>query len=534
MTPAATIDSGWQTIGELIRSRGAARPDDLAVEVAGRKLTYGELDRLSNRVGANLAALGVVKGDRVASFAYNSVEQLLTWFGCMKIGAVWVPLNIALTGGDLAHSLSDAAPCVLVIDADTRSKIDELAAKQELNLRLFQIGNPSAAGFDALLDETAVLPQVEVGPGDPAVIIYTGGTTGMPKGVELPHFAWIAAGYRYCEAFDVRPDDVHYSVLALFHNGGLMIGCIGPLVAGIPTHIERWFSVSRFWPRVRETGATIIDPIGTMVTLLCQQPESDRDRDHRVRVSLGVLGQVPPSVGQTFRHRFGFDVINVYSLSETGGVLIVYNKAGSPKPDANGKGWDWCEVAILDRQDRQMAPGQIGEICLRPKRPFTFMLSYFNQPQRTLECWRNLWLHTGDLGYLDEEGYLYFTGRQAHWLRTRGENVSAYEVESVLSRFDGVEEVVVVGVPAELGEEDVKAFIRLEPGASFDPAAMVRWASAELAAFKLPRYVEVIDEFPRSAAKREVERHKLKAFTNEGSWDAFTVFGRRSLRGDTA
>src|SRR3546814_8100313 len=108
-----------------------------------------------------------------------------------------------------------------------------------------------------------------------ALPIYTGGTTGMPKGVELPQFAWIAAGYRYIESFDIRPDGVHYSVLALFHNGGLMIGCIGRLVAGIPTHIERWFSLSRFWPRVRETGAMVIDPIGPMYTLICQQPEEN-------------------------------------------------------------------------------------------------------------------------------------------------------------------------------------------------------------------------------------------------------------------
>src|SRR3546814_10803081 len=136
---------------------------------------------------------------------------------------------------------------------------------------------------------------------------------------------------------------------------------------------------------------------------------------------------------------FGFLSVNVYPLSETGGVLIVHNKGDSPKPDSNGKGWGWCQLAILDPQDRPLPAGATGEICLRPTLPYTFMLGYFNKPERTVECWRNLWLHTGDLGYLDEEGYLFFTGRQAHWLRTPGENVSAYEVESVLSGFRGVE-----------------------------------------------------------------------------------------------
>lgn len=524
-------DAAWVTIDDLIRSRGRERPDALAVEVAGQALTYGELDARSDRVAANFAALGIGKGDRVASFAYNAIEQLLTWFGCMKIGAVWVPLNVALTGGDLAYSLEDAGPKILVLDSETRPKVDELAAQRNWQFRIFEIGAAGSQGFSTLLAEGSPVPQVAIAPGDPAVIVYTGGTTGMPKGVELPHFAWIAAGYRYIETFDVRPGDVHYSVLALFHNGGLMIGCIGPLVAGIPTHIERWFSVSRFWPRIRETGATIIDPIGTMVTLLCQQPEGPGDRDHTVRVSLGVLSQVPADIATAFRSRFGIDVVNVYSLSETGGVLIVHNKVGSPKPEANGKGWGWCEIAILDEHDRPKPPGATGEICLRPTKPFTFMLGYFNKPERTVECWRNLWLHTGDLGHLDEDGYLYFTGRQAHWLRIGGENVSAYEVEMVISRYEGIDEVVVVGVPAALGEEDVKLFVKLKPGSSLDPAELTRWASKELAAFKVPRFVELIDEFPRSAAKREVERHKLKTLSNDKAWDAHAVFGRRRARG---
>ena len=148
---------------------------------------------------------------------------------------------------------------------------------------------------------------------DPAVIIYTGGTTGLPKGVVLPHFAWIAAGYRYGEAFGIRPDDRHYSVLALFHVGGLMIGTIGPIVSRIPAIIDRWFSASNFWRRVRETRATVIDPIGTMVTLLCKQPPHADDRRHGARVSMGALSQVPADVADTFGTRFGLAIVNVYS-----------------------------------------------------------------------------------------------------------------------------------------------------------------------------------------------------------------------------
>ena len=297
--------------------------------------------------------------------------------------------------------------------------------------------------------------------------------------------------------------------------------------------LERWFSASRFWERARETGATIIDPIGTMVTVLCQQPSSQLDRRHKVRVSLGALNQVPTGVAEEFRTRFGIDIVHVYSLSESGGVLIVHNKVGSLKPNANGKPWGWCEIMIAGEHDRPLPPNDIGEITLRPTLPYTFMLGYLNNPNATVCVTRNLWLHTGDLGYLDEDGYLYFTGRQIHWLRTRGENVSAYEVEELISGREGVSEAIVIGVPAPLGEEDVKAFIVPADGCTIDPVALFAWCESRMARFKLPRYIELVTDFPRSSSKREVERHKLKLLSNADAWDAESVFGRRSLRPKT-
>ena len=531
----------WDTIGELVRARGRPGSPDarrLAVEVCGRSATYGELDSLSERVAANLAMLGVTKGDRVASFAFNCLEQLLLWFGCAKLGAVWVPLNVSLAGDDLVYAIRDSAPKVLVTDGETCGKIDAAVAADaglsDLVHRLCIDALPGQRSFAALLGEAAGPPAHAVGRHDPAVIIYTGGTTGLPKGVVLPHFAWIAAGYRYGEAFSIGPLDRHYSVLSLFHVGGLMIGVMGPMMAGIPSFIDRWFSVSNFWSRARETRATVIDPIGTMVTLLCRQAPRADDRDHDVRVAFGVLSQVPADIAEQVVARFGIDVVNVYSLTETGGVLIVHNKPVSGRPKANGKGWGWCEIGILDDQDRLLPAGQTGEIVLRPTIPFTFMLEYHNNPAKTIECFRNLWLHTGDLGHLDDDGCLYLTGRKAHRLRVRGENVSAYEVEDTLSRYPGIQEVIVVGIPSELGDQDIKAFIIVDEnagrGAQLDPAALVTWCMGHMAPYKVPRYIEVVDEFPRSVTKSEVERHKLRDMSNQHAWDAQRVFGRRSLR----
>jgi len=528
----------YNTVVDLMQARARNTPDRLAVNVAGRPVSCAQLAELAEQCAGGLAALGVVKGDRVASMLFNSIEQIVVWFAAARIGAIWVPLNVGLLGDDLAYTLTDAAPKVLVCDTEAAAKIAAVKAQVQakgqgqVSARHFIVGEVVPEGFapfSALLS-TAVLAPVALARKDPAVIVYTGGTTGMPKGVVLPHFAWIAAAYRYVDAFDIRPDDCHYSVLPLFHVAGSMIGFLGPYLAGIPSHFDRWFSVSNFWERARETGATIIDPIGTMVTLLCQAPANESDRDHRVRVSLAVLSQVPQQIANHYPLRFGVDLVNVYSLSESGGTLIVHNKADSPKIQSNGKPWGWCELRIGADDDHSLPPNQIGEILLRPTLPDTFMIGYYNNPERTLECFRNLWLHTGDLGYVDEEGYLFFTGRHAHWLRCRGENVSAYEVEDIMSRYPNIREVVVVGVPAPLGEEDIKAFIIAETSVKLDPADIIMWCKEHMANFKLPRYIVFCDEFPRSTTKREVERHKLKAMTDVQVWDAEQALSGRGYR----
>ncbi|WP_111733097.1 AMP-binding protein [Roseovarius amoyensis] len=518
----------WTTIDELIRDQARRSPDALAVEVGGCALTYAQLDSLSDSVAVHLSKAGIGRGVRVGTMLYNSIEQILIFIATVKLGGVWVPLNVSLRGEDLGHAITDSDPTLFVCEDETLPHVRDAIAITKSGCQVAVLGHESG---DALFSETDARPAtVENSAGDPSMIIYTGGTTGLPKGVLLPHFAVVAAGYRYVEAFEIRPQDRHYSVLQLFHVGGLFIGLMGPLVAGIPTHFERWFSASRFWPRVAEVGATVIDPIGTMVSVLCSTPETPADADNTVRVSLGALSQVPKRYAESFPRRFGLGVVNVYSLTESGGVLIINNRPGSDEPLANGLTHGWCEISIRGKDDTPVSDGDIGEICLRPTVPHTFMMEYLNRPDATVECWRNFWLHTGDLGYVSPKGFLYLTGRQAHWLRVRGENVSAYEVEDVLSGYPGIAEVVVIGVPSELGEEDPKAFIIPEEGAEVDPEALTQWAQQRMASFKVPRYIQFVTDFPRSSTKREVARHMLRDLPNDNMWDANTVFGRGRSR----
>lgn len=522
--------AAWTTIPALLRDRAATHRDSMHVEIAGRRLTIGEVDRLSDRVAAAFHAAGVRKGDRVCCFMSSSMEGLLTWMGAAKLGAIWAPLNSGLVGDDLAYTLDDAAACVLVVDGACRERVAALGDAIRLPALRLHTGEGDADGFRSFstLFETAAnpAPRVHIEPQDPAVILYTGGTTGMPKGVLLPHFAWIGSGYRIVEGFGLTGADRYYSVLPMFHVGGLMCGLIGPMVAGCSTTLDPAFSVSGFWGRVRETRATVIDPIGTMIALLVRLPPDKDDRNHAVRASLGVFSQTAPEIWQEFSRRHGIPFLNCYSSSEVGGAVLVHNRMDPAKQGSNGRTWGWADIRIVGDDGEDVPAGTVGQILLRPNVPHTFMLGYYNKPDRTAESVRDGWYHSGDLGFLDDEGDLTFTGRQAHWLRRRGENISAYEVERVVARFPGVAEAVVVGVPSELGEEEVKAFLIAEAGATIDFVSVVRWCEQRLAFFKVPRFIEVVGDFPRSATKREIERHKLRDRTNHEAWDRDRELGR--------
>lgn len=537
----------WPDPASLLRDKARQHGDRLFTEIDGRKLTYREIDTLSDRVGANLAALGLVPGERVGSLMFNCAEQLFGWMGSARIGAVWAPFNASLNGEDLVYTLRDSGAKVVIVDAENAPKIAALPADLRATLKVFvavAYGVPDGAAvagalcaqhgfdsFDKLLQTDAQLPQVTIDPGMPGMILYSGGTTGLPKGIVLPQFANVVVGLRYGEAVAAQAGDHHYTTLPMFHGSGIQLGIVGPLINDMTSTIDRRFSASGYWKRVRETGATVIDPIGTMMTALVHQPGSEDDRNHKVRISTGVNGQIPATVPVEFTRRFGVKIVDIYGNTECGCAIASCNLAQVPGSVGHPNGWS--EIAIMDEHDNPLGAGEVGKIVLRPTIPFSFMLGYHNNPAKTAETWRNLWVHTGDLGYLDAGGNLFFVGREAHWIRRRGENISAHEIESILSLHPGVRECIVIGVPSPLGEEDVKAWI-IAGDQKPSEEELARWCIARMAPFKVPKYLEFTESFPRSATKQEVERPKLKLRGNDNAWDREKHMGRLSVQGAIA
>ena len=520
----------WRTIGDLLSAKARQHGNATFVEVAGHALTYSELDRRASAFARGLRAMGVKKGDRVATFMFNAPEQLVCFFGITRLAAIWTPVNAGLVGRDLSHTLSDSGSRILVTDGENEEKVAALPAELLDQIEVFSTDRSSSARPFSEIEEAGTdaedLPQVQGS--DAAVILYTGGTTGLPKGVVLSQLSFVLSGVRYGDSFEVKPGERHFTTLPLFHAAALQFAIMGPLVNDMSSVIDRRFSASGYWSRVRETRANIIDPIGSMLVMLCDQLKEPEDTAHALRVCIGISGQIPPEVPEQFSSRFNVPMVSIYGLTEGGGAMLTSNRLQQQAKGSVGRPHGWVELRIAGEDDQPLAPGDVGEILLRPNYPHMFMLRYHGNPEKTLENFSNLWFHTGDLGRVDDEGNLYFVGRMAHWMRRRGENISAYEIEETIRDIPGVTEVVVVGVPSELGEDDVKAFIIAEPGNRPTPEIIISFCQDRIAAFKVPRYIEFVDEFPRSVTKQEVERHVLKKLPNDSAWDREREMGRLS------
>lgn len=514
------------TVPELVRSRARLGDREL-LRIRDETLTYADADTRPERLAQGLAGLGISKGNRVATFAYNSIDHVCFWFACAKLGAIWVPLNVSLGPEDLRYSLRDADVSLVLVDEELLERYLQVrrpAGDRPLELLwgdARRARRASMMSFDDLsADHNGAGFSAEVLPSDPMAIVYTGGSTGMPKGVLVPHLYYIAAAMRFRDVAVAVESDVMYESGHLFHSGGQQLGVTGPMFCGMTSVMTRWFSVSRFWDVIKANDTTVIHVPGTMLGPIIERtPVGPADREHRVRVGVGTgTGQIRSEIRDEFEQRFAIPLLEVWAQTELG-VLLCSQRIDDRPAGSSGHSDGWAELRIADDLDRPVPVGEVGQILVRPTEPFTTMLEYVGKQEQTLRAWRNLWYHTGDEGRVDGEGRLYFAGRKAFWLRRRGENVSAHEVEAAVSSHPDVVDCAVVGVPGEIGDEDIKAYVQMRPNRPLDPAGLIEWCRARIAYFKCPRYIEFVDDFPRTVIKGDIERQKLRDLGIGSAWD---------------
>ena len=514
------------TVLDALAARLARDPDGLYLDFEGRTLTAAEADQQSGRMAAALAGLGVQAGDRIATLLENGPEQVLSFFAALKLGAVQVPINTAYKGEFLRHQLVDSGARVLVVQGDFASRVAALSPPPPDLETVVTAGASDTELSGVRVEDWETLlarapeapPSVAVGPADLACFIYTAGTTGPSKGCMLSQHYIVCLAEQIGRAWQRRPDDVVLTPLPLFHFNAISVCVVGTLLTGGSASIARRFSVSRFWPEVRRTGATMVSLLGSLAILIADAADHPDQAGHKLR--LCAAAPIPPAIDTIWRERFGCATFSGgYGLTEAS--LISMLPAGEVnKPGAAGKPNDHeFEVALVDDDDTPVPVGETGEIVCRPRRPNVMFAGYWRRPEETLAVLRNLWFHTGDLGRLDDDGFLYFVDRKKDYLRRRGENVSSFEMERIFHGHDAIQDVAVHSVPSEVGEDEVKVTVVLVDGAVLTEEDLCRWAIEHVPYFAVPRYVEFRSDLPRNPVGRVLKYQLRDDGVTSATWD---------------
>jgi len=514
-------------LGDLLEERAATHEHSTFLKVRDGELTYGEVGRMANRMARGFAATGVRAGDHVAVMLPNSVDFVCTTFALARLGAVLVPINTAYKGELLQHVLDTSDTSLLVVDESLLEHVAAVEARLP-NLCAVVARSEGARGTRARLAKPVVplarlreagkeTPRAAVRHFDLQAIMYTSGTTGPSKGVMVPHAHALTCALDSLCFLAHRPEETIYCPLPLFHAAALWDGLMAALLAGSSIAVVERFSVSRFWDDVRRFEAGLAMGVFSMIPLLMKQPETSRDRDHPLRSF--YMGK--SALDGEFERRFGVRSVETYTSTEVGiGTASPY---GEWRVGSCGRANDVrFEVAIVDGSDRAVGPGEPGELVVRPRQPWVMTTGYYNAPQATMKAMRNLWFHTGDRARRDEDGYYYFLERIKDSIRCRGENISAFEVEREVNRHPGILESAAFAVPSELEEDELKLAVVAQPGARLDPADVAAFCAERLPAFMVPRYVELIDELPRTPTGK-IAKHELRARGHRGltaaTWD---------------
>jgi crotonobetaine/carnitine-CoA ligase len=538
------------TVPQLFARRLETDPDSEYLDVAGTKLSAGDVMAAGVGFGGVLDELGTAQHDRVASLLENSAPALLTWAGTVCAGRIAVPINTAYKGAYLTHQLTDSGSRVIVVaasylervaaiakdvptlehvivvdDVDAGDEEDEGAASPAPP-DVPSLGRIAVHRWDDIATAAGKAPTVDVQPSDLATFIYTGGTTGLSKGCMLTHNYHEALARQIGLCWKRTADDVAWTPLPMYHFNALVTAVVGTLLFGGRGAIFRRFSVSQFWPEMNRVGATVTSTLGTMAYLLAHdvdRPEMPRSGAPEANRTLRLMGAVPlpPEVDGILRSRFAIETFSgAYGVTEAS--LISWQPPGvENRPNAAGVVNDeFFDVRIFDDEDHELAAGTDGEIVIRPKQPHVMFEGYWGRPEVTVETMRNLWYHTGDIGRMDEDRYLYFVDRKADYLRRRGENIASFEVESILMGHGALADVAVHAVPSPLTEDDLKITATVKEGADLSEEDLFRWCIDQLPYFCVPRYIEFRPALPRSPVGRVLKRELREEGVTLATWDA--------------
>jgi long-chain acyl-CoA synthetase len=485
-------------IADLLSRSAAARPDHVAIKVDDSALSYAALDDAAARVAGLLRAKGVSPGDRVGIMLPNVAYFPVCYYGALRAGAAIVPMNPLLKGREVAFYLGDSEAKVLLAWHQAADAAHAGAEQTRIECVLVEPGE-----FEALLDRCDPVPEiVERDPGDTAVILYTSGTTGTPKGAELTHHNILRNVAVSVGLFGLDERAVTLGALPFFHSFGQTCALNATVaVGGLLTLIPR-FDAGKALEIIERDRVTLFEGVPTMYAAMLHHPQADRTDTSTLETCVSGGAAMPVEVMRAFEEKFGCQILEGYGLSETSPVASFNRRDRERKPGSIGLPVDGVEMKVIDEQDG------VGEIAIRGH---NVMKGYWRREDATAEAIDpDGWFKTGDMARVDEDGYFFIVDRKKELVIRGGFNIYPREIEEVLYEHPAVREAAVIGVPhAELGEE-VAAAIALKSGADSSPAELRDFVKQRVAAYKYPRHVWIVDELPKGPTGKILKR-EIKA-----------------------
>jgi len=499
----------FEGLAQALVRAGQTRPDEIYCHFEGDALHFGQLLEMATKIARFLADENVSSCDRVAVMMPNSRTSLALIFGLAVGGLVWVPVNTRQRGDGLRYILEHSQPALVMVDDSLLATVEDALPDGMRCIPASHIDQALSGSDRRTVDSTAFAAPPT--PEQIFAIMYTSGTTGPPKGVQVTHQMLHICSEGTLLVSDVRDGDVMLTWEPIFHIGGAQLLMV-PMLKQVTLAFVSHFSASQFWTQAKRYGATHIHYLGGILQMLLKQPETNLDRTHGVRIAWG--GGCPPEIWNEVIDRFNLSIRECYGMTECSSITTV-NDDGTI--GSVGHAVPWFQLDICDENGISLPRGMTGEIVVSTNRPGAIFPSYFQNPEATARAIRQERMHTGDFGSLDDSGRLRFLGRMADKIRYRGENISAWEIEHVAAKHPEIEDCAVIGVTADIGDEDIKLFIKLVPHSRATEIEISRWLQGRLPDYQWPRYISLVGDFERTPSQR-IMKHKLSRDLH-GCWD---------------